>query len=169
MNSTMRITILTAGLGLALGAVAPAQAVGHFVTSNGPDKCAAFTPGNTNTLRNRVSGVQNVGAAPIAAACVFELDEISGGGSVTTDRVVIYLRNDSASAVNVNCTLLPGYAGSFGTAENVVVPLAASGGTGNAIYTGTWNVFGMGVNCTLPSDVTIYRTLIEYEDDGADG
>ncbi len=166
MGMFIKATILTTGLGLALAAVAPAHAVtGHFVSSNGADKCAAFTPGITNTVRNRVSGTPNVGASPIAVACVFELDEVSGGGSVNVSNVAIALRNDSAVAVDVNCTLLPGDYDGFGTAVTKVVSLSASGGSGSANFNGSWDVFGIGVNCTLPSEVTIWQTIVEYEDD----
>ncbi len=168
MNILTRVTILTAGLGLALGAVAPAHAIGRYITSNGPDKCSAFTPGISNTIRNRVSGAQNVGASPIAVACVFELNEISGGSSVNVSVVNIDMRNDGVSAVNVSCSMLPG-SGTFGTAVTKVVALAGSGGTGGANFAGSWDVFGIGVNCTLPTDVTIYQTLIEYTDDGTNG
>ncbi len=46
-----------------------------------------------------------------------------------------------------------------------LLSLAASGGEGSASFTGQWAVFGMGANCTLPVDVTINQTLIEYVDD----
>lgn len=165
MDMIFKAGILTAGLGLVLGAVAPAHAVsGHYVSSNGADKCAAFTPGITNTVRNRVSGAQNVGASPIAVACVFELDEITFGGTVDVNLVQVSMRNDSAVAVDVSCTMLPG-SGTFGTAENQVVALSASGGTGSATFNGSWSVFGIGVNCTLPTDVTIYQTVVRYDDD----
>ncbi len=163
MHLFNRFTILTASLGLALGAVTPAHATDYFLSSNGPDKCAAFTPGVTNTVRNRVSGTQNVGASPIAVACVFELKELQGAGTVTTDDVSVYLRNDSAVAVDVSCTMLPG-SGTFGTAETKVVALGAGGGTGSALFNGPYEVYGIGINCTLPSDVTIYQTIIRYSD-----
>lgn len=173
MNRIAQIAAITAGIGLALGASTSAMAVvGHYISSNGPDKCAAFTPGVTNTVRNRVSGAQNVGGQPIAVACVFELDEIYNQSTVTIDTVRIYFLNDNAGAVDVTCTLLPGVSGlsgGFGTAVTQTVSVAGTGGTNSVSYSGPWDVYGMGVNCTLPSNVTIFHTVIRYQNDGADG
>ena len=163
MNVMNHVAILTAGIGLVLGATVPAYAtIGHFYSSNAVDKCQAFTPGISNTIRNRVIGAQNVGTATIAVACVFELDQLYGQGTVTTDAIYIRFDNGDASQVSVSCTLLPGSEGTYGTAVNQTVVIAA-GANGGVTFTGPWNDYGIGVNCSLPPNVTIASTIIKYK------
>jgi hypothetical protein len=164
MNMTFRVALMTAGVGLALGLSAPAKATGYYVSSNAVDKCQAFTPGVTNTIRNRVIGAENVGANAIAVACNFELAEVYGGGSVTTDDVHLYFKNGGSSNVTVSCSLLPGNVeDGFGTVVSDSVELAADA-TGSVDFAGPWQVFGIGVTCNLPPHVTITETLIRYQD-----
>ncbi len=163
MNVMNHVAILTAGIGLILGATAPANAtIGHYYSSNAVDKCQAFTPGVSNTIRNRVVGAQNVGTAAIAVACVFEMDQLYGEGTVTTDEIFIRFNNGDTSQASISCTLLPGSNGTYGTAVNATVVIAA-GANGTATFTGPWNVYGIGVNCTLPPNVTITSTIIKYQ------
>ncbi len=170
----IKVTLITAGLGLALGVSTPADAVGRYITSNAVDKCQAFTPGVTNTIRNRVVGAENVGAGPIAVACVFELNEIAGAGSVDVSNVQLYFVNGGGAPTTVTCTLLTGNSNgpgpSVGGAQTLTTAsMAAAGGTGNVAFGGVGGVFGVGVNCNLPSSVTIAATLIQYVDGGSDG
>lgn len=167
--NVIKVALLTTGLGLALGISAPANAVlGHWVSSNAVDKCQSFTPGVTNTIRNRVIGSENVGSAPLAVACVFELDEVSGGGTVDTTTVFVSFSNGTGAAGSVTCTLLPGsvYNGSVGTAVTSSTASIAPGATGNLSFTGTtYSVFSIGVNCTLPPGFTLIHTRISYTND----
>ena len=66
-----------------------------------PDKCQAFTPGVTNTIRNRVVGAENVGANPIAVACVFELSDVYFASTATVDNIHMYFRNTNLAPVDV--------------------------------------------------------------------
>ena len=108
MNVSAKTALATALFGLALGASQTALAEqSHYVSSNAVDKCQAFTPGVTNTIRNRVAGAENVGTQTIAVACDFELSETYGLGTATVDNVFVYIKNGSAASMTVNCTLLP--------------------------------------------------------------
>jgi len=164
MNVMNHVAILTAGIGLLLGATAPADAtIGHFYSSNAVDKCQAFTPGVSNTIRNRVIGAQNIGTASIAVACVFEMEQLYGQGSVTIDTVTIRFNNGDAAQTSVSCTLLPGSDGTYGTAVNQTAVIAA-GANGSVSFSGPFTgLFGIGVNCTLPPNVTINSTVFRYQ------
>ena len=163
MKTFVQVAMLGTGLGLALGVSAPAFAeTGHYVSSNAVDKCQAFTPGVTNTIRNRVIGAENVGANPIAVACAFELSEMYGGGSAIVDNIYMRFRNTNLAPVDVSCSLLPGgHAESIGTVVNSTVSVA-SGSNATMTFTGPYEVFGIGVNCIVPSNVTIVQTIIRY-------
>ncbi|MFT3896165.1 MAG: hypothetical protein QM719_00435 [Thermomonas sp.] len=170
MNISAKTALATAFFGLLLGASPAALAEqSHYVSSNAVDKCQAFTPGVTNTIRNRVAGAENVGTQPIAVACTFELAETYGFGNATVDSVEIFLKNGSAAEVTISCTLLPGtnWAGDgVGTLVTQSVTLA-SGASGSVEYDtgGPWDVFGIGVNCNLPPQGTIQGTVIRYRND----
>jgi hypothetical protein len=154
MKFTIQAAALVAALGGLLAPVSSTQAaeVGHFVSSNAVDKCQAFTPGITNTIRNRVIGAENVGASPIAVASVFHLS--------------ISFASTNPAPVTVNCTMLPGSKAfdGIGTAVNQSVDLAAGSGTGELEFTGPWSVFSIGINCTLPPNVTITGLVHRYRD-----
>lgn len=166
--NVMKVALITTGLGLALGLSAPANAIGRFITSNAVDKCQAFTPGVRNTIRNRVAGAENIGPDPIAVACVFELNELSGGGSVDVSNIQIYFLNGSAAATTVTCTKLTGSSAGSGVAlggsQTVTTPSIAAGATSSVSFAAVGSVFAVGVNCTIPQNVTIAQTRIEYTD-----
>jgi hypothetical protein len=154
-----------------LSVIAPAVQAeqSHYVSSNAVDKCQAFTPGVTNTIRNRVSGAENVGTQAIAVACVFELSETYGMLSAIVDDVSVYIKNGSSSPMTVNCSLLPGDPNDLGTLVTKSVDLAA--GETSSIDYGTgdtgapWAVFGIGVNCSVPPKAIITETVIRYRND----
>ena len=62
-------TLAVATVFTAMGAQAASQA--YINDANAPARCQAFTPGPTNTVRNRVTGSENIGAA-MNVACAFE-------------------------------------------------------------------------------------------------
>jgi hypothetical protein len=170
MNLSTKAALATAFFGLLFGASPAALAEqSHYVSSNAVDKCQAFTPGVTNTIRNRVSGAENVGTQAIAVACVFELSETYGMSSAIVDDVSVYIKNGSSSPMTVNCSLLPGDPNNLGTLVTKSVDLAA--GETSSIDYGTgdtgapWSVFGIGVNCSVPPKAIITETVIRYRND----
>jgi len=168
MNMLFKGMVPTALIGLLIGINPAARAEqSHFVSSNAVDKCQAFTPGVTNTIRNRVAGAENVGTQAIAVACAFELAETYGMGSATVDNVYVYLKNGSANEVTISCTLLPGTnwaSDGVGTLVTQSATLAA-GAAGSVSYTGPWSVYGIGVNCNLPPQGTVLGTVVRYRND----
>ena len=166
MKTLVQVAMLSTSLGLALGISAPASAeTGHYVSSNAVDKCQAFTPGVTNTIRNRVVGAENVGANPIAVACAFELSEMYGASSAIVDNVIMYFRSSNLAPIDVSCSLLPGdHANGLGTVTNNTVSVPA-GGNASINFAGPHSVFAIGVNCIIPPNVTIVQTVIRYRND----
>lgn len=165
MNVLRSVALLSAGIGLAMGAAQVHAEQGFYVSSNATDKCQPFFPGGGSGIRNRVIGVENAGATTTAVACVFELEEIDTGGSPVTDSITISMRNSGATEVTTSCTVLPGtFGGTLGTAvtQNLVLP---AGGGADATFTGPWTVFGIGVNCNLPPSVILNHTVIRYRTD----
>jgi len=168
MGVSAKAALATAFFGMLLGASPAALAEqSHYVSSNAVDKCQAFTPGVTNTIRNRVSGAENVGTQAIAVACAFELAETYGMGSATVDNVYVYLKNGSANEVTISCTLLPGTSWASDGVGTLVTQSAtlAPGAAGSVSYTGPWSVYGIGVNCNLPPQGTILGTVVRYRND----
>jgi hypothetical protein len=172
MSVSTKAALATAFFGLFLGASPAAVAEqSHYVSSNAVDKCQAFTPGVTNTIRNRVAGAENVGTQPIAVACVFELSETYGMGSAEVDDVRVYIKNGDSSQMTVNCSLLPGDPGDLGTiiTRSVTLDPGETDSIGYGVAVGDadapWSVFGMGVNCNVPPKAVIVETLIRYRND----
>lgn len=168
MNVSAKVALATSLFGLLLGASPAALAEqSHYVSSNAVDKCQSFTPGVTNTIRNRVAGAENVGTQTIAVACVFELAETYGLSSAAVDEVSVFVKNGSSASMTVNCTLLPGtnWAGD-GVGTLVTQTLTLDPGEADSVdYDGPYNVFGIGVNCNLPPQGTILGTVIRYRND----
>jgi hypothetical protein len=171
MNVLSKTMVPTALVGLLLGFNPAAKAEqSHFVTSNAVDKCQAFTPGVTNTIRNRVTGAENVGSSAIPVACDFELSETYGLGYPTIDDVYIALKNGSATDMDISCTLLPGSlfetgAGSLSTKTITLTPgqvyyIRWSTGDG-----APWSTNAIGATCSLPPQGQIVHTILRYRND----
>jgi len=162
MKVVNKIALLTVGVGLALGVAATAHAeLGFRVSSNAVDKCQSFNPGTSDTFRKRVVGVENVGPTT-ALSCVFELEEIYGGGPVWVDTVQMFFRNNDTVAQSVTCTILPGntYNG-LSTASSKTLVVNA-GATDIMSFQGPYNVWSIGVNCSVPQFVVVNHTVVFY-------
>lgn len=173
----MKAGICTAALSAALGlgfASAPAGAAVEtvFNWSVAPSHCQAFTPGVTNTIRNRVSGAENIGAA-MAVACSFE--NIATGQGGLNKSVTMFFYNNTAAPMTIDCTNLNGYFGSVVSTINktVVVNPGTSGyiafSAADTPSTTDTNLgsFYSGVNCTLPTGAIMTATQATWEDDFA--
>lgn len=164
MNNFSKLATLAAGVGIVLAVSAPAhaQTFSRFISSNAADKCAAFSARIPDTLRYRVSGVENVGASAIVVACDFPLNlqDSANPGQVTN--VSEYFLNGNTVAVDVSCTLLPGdYIRGFGALEGQTINILP-GEIGSVSYSGAYDVYAIGLNCTIPSKVIIAHTTLDY-------
>lgn len=177
MNNMLKAGLLTLGLGIALcPADANAAVTAHWSYANAVGLCQAFTPGPTNTIRNRVAGAENIGA-PIAVACNFTSLTNGAPGNTFPEFVGVYFHNGTGADGSVTCTLLTGtpsipFLGPTYTVTKMVeVPAggiqfigwdAADNPAPGAIDLGAIVV---GVNCTLPTNFTMTTTGVRWSAD----
>lgn len=179
MNNNLKAGLVTtsimAALGLSLYASeARAAIVPHVFSSNAVNYCQAFTPGISNTIRNRVIGSENVGSK-IAVACNFH----SMDNNTAAPPAVVQMwfsNNNSSTSVDVTCTLLTGFQGD---ASSYLVTKStgpiAPGGTSQVDLTwgpadnpaGGTNLgnFLVGINCTLPTGAIMNDAYLVWEQD----
>jgi hypothetical protein len=173
MNYFVKASLLTIAVGMAFVSVnSNATVVAYGAGANAPGRCQAFTPGITNTIRNRVVGSENIGS-PIAVACAFE----TVMSDVSTNAILVdmwFSNNSTAGPVTVNCTMLNGWQGAEG-AVAVNKSVQVTNGTQAEIRyeaadtpdtTDTDLGFNIvGVNCTLPTNAVINDTYVWWGDE----
>ncbi len=177
MNNCIKTGLLTIALGTVFATTdTNAAQVVYGSAANAPGRCQAFTPGVTNTIRNRVVGSENIGSSPIAVACAFE----TGFSSVSSNALALDLwfsNNGTSGPVDVNCTLLTGWQGASGAvAVNKSTSVVA--GTQSVIFfegddlPGQPETLGfvvVGTNCTLPTGAVINDTYTYWSDEDGVG
>ena len=163
MNRITKFTAaLTAAAGFALAAPSAMATVSTYETVfNGPAVCQAFTPGPTNTIRNRVLGAENVGTAAISVAC--DVMQRFGVGTTPITGLDVWFSNNNASGtVAVTCTLLTGYqtGSNIAVSKTVNVTVGAQAkmawvATDFGTSATTFPNYFAGVNCTVPPGIVI--------------
>lgn len=170
MRTLLLSVLLSAGL-LHSGPSSAQLLLQHAVRSNAVNHCQAFTPGPSNTIRNRVVGIENVGVAPVTVACAFASHDSIIYTLPTSLRV--YTSNATSQPASVSCTLLSGYFGesdAYAVTKTVTVPPAT--------VRGPWIEFNssdnpvplsitlgdtlLGINCTLPPGVGLNETNLTW-------
>ena len=178
MKRIVAIALALSAAGVLLD-VSPAQAAQaqYYRYANAVDNCQAFTPGPSNTIRNRVVGAENVGTVPIAVACNFPLIQNGASTNSKLNYVAMWFTNANSSDVTVNCVLLTGTGNGpnggtvFSSAQSVSVGPGASyyavwGSTANPTPGATdLGNYLVGTNCTLPPNVTISATIVGWSAD----
>jgi hypothetical protein len=173
MNCFVKASLLTVAVGIAFASAnSRAAIVAYGSAANAPGRCQAFTPGPSNTIRNRVVGSENIGA-PIAVACDFE----TTFSEVSTNAVAVdmwFSNNATTGPVTVACTMLNGFQGADG-AVAVNKTVSVTNGTQAEIAfdsddtpdtTDTDLGFILvGVNCTLPTNAVINDTYVFWGDE----
>lgn len=170
--------MLTLAIGLAVVSVnANAAVATHTVYSNAVNYCQAFTPGISNTIRNRVIGSENIGEAPIAVACNFPTSVNGAAGNTRLTAVSVFFSNGAAVQQAMTCTLLAGASSgiSAGTAWSVTKSINVSANSANLL---TWSTadnptegatdmgnYLIGVNCTLAKNMTLSATAVTWTAD----
>jgi len=174
MNLSVKASLLTLAISAAFApAAGNAAEVPQIIASSAMAHCQAFTPGVTNTIRNRVIGSENIGN-PLAIACAFEVDS----GAMTEDGVqsiTLYLNNHGAAAFDIPCTLAVGPEGEFSYfisktttvdagVQNSVLFTPEDGGSSDLGF----NDWLVGLTCTLPKNGVVNDTYVAYVvDNGA--
>lgn len=175
MNPSVNASLLTLVISAALApAVGNATEVPQVIASSAMAHCQSFTPGVTNTIKNRVIGSENIGN-PLAIACAFEVD----AGAMTADGVqsiTLYLNNHGTASFDIPCTLAVGPEGAFSYfvsktttvapgVQNSVEFTPADGGSADAGF----GDYLVGLTCTLPKNAIVNDTYVAYTIDNGDG
>lgn len=178
MKTTVLIAAIAGATGLlGLPVQANAAVATHLRVANAVDNCQAFTPGPSNTIRNRVTGAENVGSVPIAVACNFGTSWNGASSNTKLTEVDLFFTNESGAAVTISCTLLTGGGAhvtggpAYAVTKTLNLPNAyssqlnwttADNPTSGATDLGNWMV---GTNCTLPPGVTLNTTQVVWQAD----
>lgn len=160
-------------LAAALGcATAGASSQYYINDANAPAHCQAFTPGPTNTVRNRVTGAENIGAA-MNVACAYENITSFDYGSQTIS-AGLQIGNNGSTAFTVSCSELSGY---FGDAGIVLGKTTASIAPGDSTYVdfnsddtpdeGDTDLgsYAVGIVCNLPTHAVMGETYSAWADE----
>jgi hypothetical protein len=172
MNYSGKAALLTIALGTVfMAADSKAAFVAYSSAANAPGRCQAFTPGPSNTIRNRVVGSENIGT-PIAVACDFEV-ELSNTSSNVTE-IEMWFSNNGSSPLTVDCTMLNGWQGASGAVLINKSVTVNPGVQSDIVYqpvdmpdpaaTDLGFVL-VGVNCTLPTNAVINDTYVSWFDE----
>ena len=179
MTSMIKASLPTLAIGAAFHSADSRASVSlYFSDSNAVNYCQAFTPGVSNTIRNRVIGAQNIGTATIAVACNYTTaHNTSDSTDQNLAQVYQVFSNGAATPVTISCTLLTGVVGfNFGDDYSVTKTLNLAPGEAAYIYfdgndnptpSATFNNGAVGVNCNLPPQV--YMTDVELVWQAEDG
>lgn len=185
MNNALKFGLLATGLGLAMNATTARAAVVYYnFDSNAVNYCQAFTPGPANTIRNRVVGSENVGAATMNVACNFHsMFGENINATNPTDLFVYFSNNNTSGSLTVTCTLLTSYQGSPGlyTVTKTTAPIPAGSTSADGIGL-TWNASDnpdatatdlgtdlVGINCSLPHGAVINDTYLYWQQENGVG
>ncbi len=178
MTNMLKMGLLTLGIAAAFhSADSSAVVAGYSSFSNAVNYCQAFTPGVSNTIRNRVIGSQNVGTAPIAVACNFPLTNNGASGNTDLSGIIMFFSNGAATDATISCTLLTGTSAGISAGASYAVTKTATVTAGAANVLSWSNAdnptpastdFGSvlaGVNCILPPQMTMSATVIQWSAD----
>ena len=168
-------TLAVATVFAATGAQAASQA--YINDANAPARCQAFTPGPTNTVRNRVTGSENIGAA-MNVACAFEnLSSFDYGSNVVS--AGLQIANNGSAALTVTCSELSGYFGDAGAVINKTSESVAPGESQYVDFSSDdtpapddtdLGSYAVGIVCNLPTHAVMGETYsIWYDEDGIEG
>ncbi|HET7163052.1 MAG TPA: hypothetical protein VFI32_10330 [Rhodanobacteraceae bacterium] len=168
MNPSVKASLLTLAISAMFAPVnGNAAEVPQIIASSAMAHCQAFTPGVTNTIRNRVIGSENVGN-PLSIACAFEVD----AGAMTADQIqsiLLFLNNHSTASFDIPCTAAVGPEGAFSyfiSKTTTVAPgeqspvefTPADGGSSDIGF----NDYLIGLTCTLPKGGVVNDTYVAY-------
>lgn len=173
MNNLIKIAALTLAVGSVFAASEAHSALVNYVeVANAPSNCQAFTPGPSNTIRNRVVGSENIGS-PIAVACAFQ--KTFSPTSTFVTRIELYFSNNNASGtITFNCSLLTGFQGQTGAILVNKTTNVAAGSAGNFIFFNGADRMPVatdlgsdlvGINCTVPTGGVINDSYVQYQDE----
>lgn len=145
----------------------------HRYSSNAVNYCQAFTPGPSNTIRNRVIGSENIGTVPVAVACSMMTTSNGDALAAPPHRLEAFFSNRTAASMSVTCTMLTGHDGesnAYAVNKTTTVPAA---GRSSVSWTQADHPLGastlgndqIGFNCTLPPNMIITDIYMYWNQD----
>ena len=175
MNTAAKSCLVTLAVATAFAAASVRASTEAYINdANAPARCQAFTPGPTNTVRNRVTGSENIGAA-MNVACAYEnLSSYDYGTPVVSAGVQI--ANNGSVPFTVSCSELSGY---FGDAGTVITKTSDTVAPGQSQYvdfdasdtpdSGDTDLgsYAVGIVCNLPTHAVMGETYsVWFDEDG---
>lgn len=177
MNNFAKVGMLTIALGAVFAtADSHADIVAYGSAANAPARCQAFTPGVSNSFRNRVVGSENIGV-PNAIACAFEAG-ISETSSNVIEVSMWFSNNGTSGPQTVNCSMLTGFQGQAGAILVNKTASVVAGEQTEIFYDATstpsttdvdLGFILVGVNCTVPTSVVVNDTYVYWADEDGVG
>lgn len=174
MNAVFKACLSTLAVALALpSGEAKAVVAQHVVFSNSVNYCQAFTPGPSNTFRNRVIGSENTGATA-NLACNFPLSFNGSAESTVATELEVWVGNTGTAALTVSCTMLTGYQGDSSAYAVTKVATIAAGGQALLEWTAADNPEAgatdlgnvlVGINCSMPRNAVLNDTYVYWNAD----
>ena len=169
----MKSCVVTIAIGIAfLVADAHAEPSIYINDANAPARCQAFAPGPTNTIRNRVTGAENIGAA-MNVACAFENVSSYDYGKYPY-AAGVQIANNGSAALTVTCSQLSGYFGDSGVIIHKTTGSVAPGASEYVEFTAAdtpdtgdndLGYYAVGIVCNLPSHGVIGETYVDWVDE----
>lgn len=173
MKIATRSGVVALAIVAAFAAAGAGAATQYYINdANAPGRCQAYTPGPTNTVRNRVTGSENIGAA-MNIACAFESVSSEDYGSNVT-QAGVQIVNNGSTAIAVTCSELGGYFDDAGVVLSKTTPSIAPGDAAYVDYTANdtpdsgdtdlgWYL--VGIVCNLPTHAVMGETYAIWRDE----
>lgn len=170
MKLATGFALLTIAIASTYSISANAVETDHANGTNPTARCQGALPAFETQIRKRPLAVQNEGTANSFITCSFEYDVVNaiGNSGVLLDT---YFSNNTAAAVNLNCTAVTGFQGEDSVNEYVAQTIAIpANGHANPVWIDTdfENGFASGlisISCNIPPGVGINDTYIFWVED----
>lgn len=165
----MLAAALTAGIGLVMasGGAAAATLQRSFV-QNATGACQSALPVFDGQIRKRPLAVQNEGTAPAFVSCSFMSTDRSDAGMT---EVYVYADNNTASSVDLTCTLVTGVSGLGPAFFPKTLTLPANSTINEFLWTAADNGgenfdnYTTNISCNLPVGTGLSITFVYFDEE----
>lgn len=171
VNNILSTALLTSTIALLLMAPnAHAVTLERSVVQNATGACQAALPSFEGNIRKRLLVVSNDGTTTAVVTCSFASTDRGVGGQRSIDVVIMNLDNNTASPVNVTCTLADGYSNSSLAYLAKTLTLSANSKNNEYFWGASDNgglnfFFTVNATCALPPGTAIGITFVYYDED----
>lgn len=169
MQKILAAATLTAAVGLALASSdAAAETLQRSFVQNATGVCQSALPVFDGQIRKRPLAIQNEGTASAFVSCSFMSTDRSDDGIT---EVYVYADNNTASAVDLTCTLVQGVSGLGPTFFPKTLTLPANSTINEFPWTAADNGgnnftdFTTNISCNLPVGTGLSITFVYYDEE----